>query len=264
MDLRAYLARIGYAKPVNPDRKTLDGLIAAQLRNVAFENLDQQLGVPVSNALPDVFDKIVTRKRGGWCFELNGLLAWALQEIGFEVSMLAGYVGADRPEAGLDPNHMLLRVECDGPLLVDVGFGGGPGAPVPLLPGATLHPPFEIALTDEGGGFLRYTERAAGDVSIYWFRGQPVSADVFNPANKALQTDPNSPFRRTLTAQRRYPDRHVALRGLVKTTTKSDGATRETLQSEQALITCLRQEFDLDVPRIGTLWPAFLDRHKRQ
>lgn len=262
MNLETYLNRIGYRLPVHPNRKTLDGLVAAQLQTVAFENLDQQLGVPVSNTLPKIYDKIVMRNRGGWCFELNGLFAWALQAIGFEVSMLAGFVGADRPEPDRVPNHMLLRVECDGPLLVDVGFGGGPNAPVPLRPGTVTQPPFEIALTDEGNGFLRYTDRAREDVSSYWFKAQAVSADAFDPANRQLQTDPTSPFLRVLTAQRRHTDRHVALRGLLKTTTDAERTVHETLPDAQALVDCLRQDFGLDVPQIAACWPALWQRHE--
>ena len=97
MDVDAYLVRIGYFDSVQPNRATLEGLMQAHLRSVPFENLDQQLGVPVTTNLADIYEKVVLRNRGGWCFELNQLFGWLLQEIGFEVSFLAGYVLENKP-----------------------------------------------------------------------------------------------------------------------------------------------------------------------
>ena len=87
MNVDTYLKRIGYSQPIRPDRATLDGLVQAHLYNVPFENLDQQIGVWVSAELDRVYEKIVHRNRGGWCFELNGLFGWLLKEIGFDVSI---------------------------------------------------------------------------------------------------------------------------------------------------------------------------------
>jgi N-hydroxyarylamine O-acetyltransferase len=95
----------------------------AHLLAVPFENLDVQLGVAVSTRPEDAYEKVVRRRRGGWCFELNGLFKWALTEIGFEVQSLAGVVGRVASEPPQEPDHLLLRVDCDEPLFVDVGFG---------------------------------------------------------------------------------------------------------------------------------------------
>ncbi|WP_051927398.1 arylamine N-acetyltransferase family protein [Ruegeria halocynthiae] len=262
MDLKKYRERIGYSGPLRPDRATLDALIKAQLRMVAFENLDQQMGVPVSNSLISTYDKVVLRRRGGWCFELNTLFQWALRKIGFEVSALAGFVGQDKPTKNQKPDHMLLKVDCDGPLLVDVGFGGGMSASVPLLPGAILQQPYRIALTNERGGFIRYSERLSDTETGFWFTLENVEASVFEPASRNLQTDPNSPFLRTLTAQRRYPGKHVILRGLVKKTIDAESIHEEILSSSQALVDCLKGDFDLTVPEIAACWTKLKQRHQ--
>src|SRR5260370_5373273 len=96
--LSAYLQRIGYDRPVRTDLETLIGLHRAHLLNITYENLDIHLGRRLSLDPAAIFDKLVTGRRGGWCYEMNGLLAWALREIGFEMTLLAGTLG--RPAQG--------------------------------------------------------------------------------------------------------------------------------------------------------------------
>ncbi len=262
MDLHAYLNRIDYSQPLRPDRRTLDALVMAQLQAVPFENLDQQMGVDVSTDLERVYDKIVLRRRGGWCFELNGLFAWLLSEIGFEVSKLAGYVGPERPSPEADSDHMLLMVECDGPLLVDVGFGGGPNGPVSLRPCTVAQAPYVISVSDEGDGWYKYSETADESVGSYWFTLDTVETSHFAPENHRLQTDPNSSFRRTLTAQRRLKNSHTALRGRVLKTIDETGTRTRVLPDEGALVECLSNDFRLDVPQISKCWPSVRRRHE--
>ena len=78
MDIDAYLARIGAARPREPDSHGLAELQVAYLLAVPFENLDIVAGRPISLDLEAIFDKIVRRRRGGFCYELNGLFAWLL------------------------------------------------------------------------------------------------------------------------------------------------------------------------------------------
>jgi N-hydroxyarylamine O-acetyltransferase len=261
MDIGSYLQRIAYHGPTAPDRRTLEALIRAQLAAVPFENLDQQLGRTVSMAPEAVFDKIVRRQRGGWCFELNGLFCWALRQIGFEVMMIAGHVREDRPPQGADSDHMALRVRCDGDLLVDVGFGGEMNGAVALSPGTAQLPPYRITLTNHADGLWRYAEKAEGNDGGYWFRPAPVTAAVFAPENQRLQSDPTSSFRRNLVVQRRFEDRHVILRGRVKRTIDGAGCRTEQLENAAALVTCLRDDFNLDLPEAASLWPSLMARH---
>ncbi|WP_120502376.1 arylamine N-acetyltransferase [Roseovarius sp. EL26] len=262
MNVEAYLKRIKYSQKVKPDLATLNGLVQAQLSALPFENLDQQMGVKVSTAVNRVYEKVVIGNRGGWCFELNGLLGWALKEIGFDVTMLAAHVGSDKPEMNEANDHMLLLVNCGGSLLVDVGFGGGPIEPIPLRPITLSQRPYKISISKEGDGFYRYAERAGGNEGSYWFTLTEVDTDYFDGANHRLQSDPNSPFRRTLTAQRRLKNKHIVLRGLVKKTIDETGTKTELLSDEKELVECLLIDFNLDVPGISTYWPTIRLRHQ--
>lgn len=128
-----YLARIGYEGPVAPSIETLRALHLSHVLTVPFENLDIHLGCPISLEPSHLFRKIVLGRRGGYCFELNGLFALLLEEFGFAVTRLAARVlyGAE----GVRPrSHQILLVHLgEARWLVDVGFGGQePREPVPL------------------------------------------------------------------------------------------------------------------------------------
>lgn len=262
MDIDAYLKRIHYSLPVRPDRPTLEALINAHLQSVIFENLDQQLGIPVSNEIEQVYEKVIERNRGGWCFELNGLFAWLLNEIGFEVSILAGWVGQDKPSRIEPADHMLLLVICDEPLIVDVGFGGGQRAPLPLSCTQVSQPPYTLSLRKTQNESYHFVEKAGGNDSGYCFTLEPKDQIYFDAISRALQTEPNSPFKRTLTAQRRFTDRHLVLRGRVKKTIDDQGVHEKVLSSSKALVACLEQDFNLSVPEISNCWPRLLRRHE--
>src|SRR4051812_15166720 len=92
MDVNAYLERIGYHGSHEPTLATLTAIHRAHLLTIPYENFDIHLGRTLSLDLEKTFDKIVRQHRGGWCYEMNGLLAGALHELGFDVTLLASGV----------------------------------------------------------------------------------------------------------------------------------------------------------------------------
>jgi N-hydroxyarylamine O-acetyltransferase len=127
-----YLDRIGLSGPVPVDHSGLTLLMARHLATVPFENLSIHLSEPIVLVEDAFVAKIVDRRRGGFCYEVNGALATLLEHLGFRVTLLTARVfGAD---GGLGPpfDHMTLRVDLDRPWLVDVGFGRFIAAPVLL------------------------------------------------------------------------------------------------------------------------------------
>lgn len=123
MDIKAYLERIRYHGSLAPTAETLRALQVAHLLAVPFENLSIHAGQPIVLEDKALFAKIVERRRGGFCYEANGLFAALLRELGFDVTMLSA--GVARAEGGFGPNfdHMALMVTLDERWLVDVGFG---------------------------------------------------------------------------------------------------------------------------------------------
>ena len=111
MDIQSYLARIQYFKPIKPDVQTLQGLHLAHMQNVPFENLDIGLKRPIHLTEEALWNKIIVQKRGGFCYELNGLFAWLLKQIGFDVTYLNARVYNREGKLGIDFDHLALLVE---------------------------------------------------------------------------------------------------------------------------------------------------------
>jgi N-hydroxyarylamine O-acetyltransferase len=134
VDLDAYLSRIGLSERPAADLAGLNALQRAQRRSIPFENLDIPLGRGVSLDPDAVFDKLVTRKRGGYCFEQNQLLARALAALGFETQVVLGRVWLFVQDVTPPRTHTFNLVTLDGERwIADAGFGGGDAPPMPLI-----------------------------------------------------------------------------------------------------------------------------------
>src|SRR3989440_10034587 len=135
MDIQAYLQRIDYTGPLVPSAKTLRLLQVAHLRTVPFENLSIHSGEPIVLDDDALFEKIVSRRRGGFCYELNGLFAALLRALGFDVVLLSAGVAHAGGGFGPEFDHLLLVVDLQEHWLADVGFGDSFLEPVRLVTG---------------------------------------------------------------------------------------------------------------------------------
>lgn len=123
MDVNAYLERINYKGSLEPTAETLRALQVAHLLSVPFENLSIHAGEPIVLEDEALFKKIVERRRGGFCYEANGLFAALLRALGFQVSMLSAEVANAEGRFSQPFDHMALMVTLEERWLVDVGFG---------------------------------------------------------------------------------------------------------------------------------------------
>lgn len=263
MELDAYFERIGYSGPRTPDPATLTAMMRAHVGAIPFENIDVQMGVRSSTALPGIFDKLVTRRRGGWCYENNGLFGWALGEVGFDVRRVCG--GVMRIARGDEAlgNHLTLIVTIDGsPYLVDVGFGGSLAEPAALVDATRTDEPFAISLTEQPDGYWRFEERyGTAEPFSYDFLSDPADEDLFSRQCLTQQTDATSVFVQNLVVQQRKGDRHVSLRGRVLLERWAGGQSKRRLEDEQQFVAMLRDRFGLEVPGVERLWPGVVARH---
>ncbi len=126
MDPQAYLARIHWHGDCSPTLENLNGIIYAHQTHVAFENMDScYYGKPVSLETEDIYEKVVERKRGGYCFELNGLLCWLLNELGYHAWNCMVKIVERDPVGPVPVMHRGIIVEIEQDLYYcDVGFGG--------------------------------------------------------------------------------------------------------------------------------------------
>lgn len=125
MNVQTYLSRIGFAGPVEPSLDVLRSLHTCHMMSVPFENLTIHSGGRVQLDLPLLYDKIVEQRRGGFCYENNGLFSWLLNKLGFQVTTLSAQVKSLATGCYGPPyDHLVLMVSLDGQRwLCDVGFG---------------------------------------------------------------------------------------------------------------------------------------------
>lgn len=262
MEFSAYFDRIGYSGPTTPDLATMEALMRAHIAAVPFENLDVQLGNPVTTALPAIFAKLVGRRRGGWCYENNGLFGWALGEMGFAVRRIsAGVMRVAHGDTALG-NHLALIVTIDGrEWLADVGFGGTLAAPIPLASGTHLQPPFAVGLA-EAGGYWRFEERYGGeDAFSFDFLAGAADEALLARQCEALQSAPDSIFVQNLVVQQRQGETHLTLRGRVLMERGPKGEGKRMLSSADEFVAALRDRFGLDLPEAAGLWDKVCARH---
>ncbi len=134
--IQQYLERISYMGEIRTDLKTLKELQISHLMHIPYENLDLMNGTAISLAPPDLFDKMIIRHRGGFCFELQGLFYYLLQDLGYTVKQYAGRF-MDEPWHIQMRRHRILVTELEGKRYVcDVGVRSeSPRIPLELTEG---------------------------------------------------------------------------------------------------------------------------------
>ena len=267
LDLDAYLARIGYSGPRTATLATLEALAALHPQAIPFENLDVLLQRPIRLDLGALSEKLVQQRRGGYCFEQNGLLQAALAALGFTVRSLAARVEwGNGDDVTLRPRtHMVLLVSLPaGDYIVDAGFGGLTlTAPLKRELGVTQstpHADFRLADVD---GELRLEAKTAGDWSpVYLVSMQEQGAADWDVVNWYTSTHPQSIFINSLIAARSLEDRRLALLNNELRIYRTDGTSeRRELATAEELETVLSDAFGIALPdgaraRLQALIPA--------
>jgi N-hydroxyarylamine O-acetyltransferase len=248
IDLPTYLHRIGFIDEPTADLASLRALHVAHMAAIPFENIDVRLRRPIRLDLRSLQDKLVTRRRGGYCFEQNSFFSAVLREIGFQVDTLEARVRPRGATRELPRTHMTLRVKVDGRYwLADVGFGGdGPIEPVPLDGEVSEQWDGSYEVGRENGVHVLRRELAGEWYDMYAFTLAPALPVDFEVASYYTSTHPTSAFLNTLTVQRSEPSGRHILRGRTFTSRVRDReSTREIMPEE--LPGLLRGRLCLDV-----------------
>lgn len=233
----------------------------AHLRAIPYENLDIHLGRALALDEAAIFDKLVTRGRGGWCYEMNGLFAWALRQIGFDVRLLGSAVGRADLGAGDEHDHLILRVNLSQPCLADVGFGNGLREPIPLQAGEYQQDILRFALRNEGSRWWFVNHAGLGPG--FDFTLQEREMRDFAPRCHYLQTSPESGFVRVAVCHRQTKQGVVSLRGLVMKTLTAEGETERVIATPAEYAITLKDTFGLRLSdaEIAALWRVAYAQH---
>ncbi|MFL6237424.1 MAG: arylamine N-acetyltransferase family protein [Thermoanaerobaculia bacterium] len=246
MNVDAYLERIRYHGPLEPTLDTLRRLHLAHLYAVPFENLSIHWGEPIQLDDEALFEKIVTRRRGGFCYELNGLFAALLRALGFDVAMLSAGVGRAAGEFSPDYDHMALLVTLEDRWLADVGFGDSFREPLRLdKRGEQPDGGLAYRLEETGDGRLLLARREEGGPwqPQYRFGLEPHLYADYAGRCHFHQTSPDSHFTQNLVCSLATPDGRVTLSGMKLITTRGGERRERELADEREYAEALRQIF---------------------
>jgi len=266
-DLAAYLDRIGLSAAPPPTVGGLAQLVRAHRLAIPFENLDIPLERGISIDPDAVFDKLVRRRRGGYCFEQNALLDRAVNALGIEGRPLLArvWLGVEGEEDVPPLTHQLELVHLDGaPWIIDGGFGGSYCPPMPLTEGESgsgpegarhrlrRHDRFEWML--ERTGPDAHTD-GRGDASPDWQRQYSFTLADVHRADRELSnhwtaTRPDTRFTSLVIASRVTADGFLSLTGLLLREGRGTQEARETLlDSAAALHDALDSRFGIAIER---------------
>ena len=214
--LNNYLARIGFRGSIEPNLPTLSAMQAAHVDAIPFEGLDPLLRRPVKLDIASLQEKLVGRRRGGYCFEQNLLFKAALEAIGFRVTGLGARVRwMAPPDSPLGPKeHITLRVDLPGgPYLVDVGFGACViDRPLQLRTDVDQETAMgTYRLSESGGRFSLGAKQPAGWRTMYVFDLAPQIQADYELGNWYTSTSPLVPFTSMLVMERVSSDKRYKL-----------------------------------------------------
>lgn len=262
--IERYADRLNLKLPLALTKSALDLLHEAHVASIPFENIDAQLGRNPPFDAANIFNKLVAQERGGWCYEMNGLLACALTTLGFTVVR----VGGDVRSRGSTPqhryDHMALIVSTiSGNYLADVGFGGLMRHPLPLQPGRYKDGPFAFILERLGPTRWSYDEvMPDGRAFGFEFNEEPAEEGLLREMSRKQAVEPWSPFVKNFVVQRRSHDGHRVLRGRVLQKTDREGTKKTIIADHNSFVATLR---DMGVmpndPEF--LWKRVSERHRQ-
>ena len=248
--LDAYFGRLAVPRPHTADAVNLHVLHRAHQLTVPFENLSIHLGEPIVLAEHDLIHKIVHRRRGGFCYELNGAMAILLETMGAQVRRVAARVYGEG-RAGPPFDHMALVVhatDASGPWLIDVGFGSH--SVYPLLYDSRHE-------QDDPAGRFLLVDTEDGDVDVlkdgkpqYRIEPRERSLADFAPTCWWQATSPASHFTRSTICSRLTTDGRVSISGRTLITTEGGERTERQLPDDAAVLAAYREHFGIALDQV--------------
>jgi N-hydroxyarylamine O-acetyltransferase len=249
-----YLARLDHTLgEASCDAAGLARLHEAHLRRVPFENLSIHLGEPIQLDEDWIVTKLVDRRRGGFCFEMNGGFAALLEALGFDVTLHEGRVYKADGTPGIHFDHLCLSVDLGpraGRYLVDVGFGASFGLPLRLGPADVQVDPlgqFQIVPTPGEDGWFDLVRDGKAQ---FRFSLEPHELADFAPGCEYHQTSPDSNFTQNSLCSMPTADGRVTVAGRLLVERRGDERTERTVDDDAELLALYRDRFGITLDRV--------------
>lgn len=252
MNIDNYLNRIQIYSVEEPDFQFLTKLMNQHLLSIPFENLSVRKGKPIILEESSLFKKIITQKRGGFCYELNGLFMWLLTKLGYRVSLISSEVyNSDDHSFSPEFDHMALLVHLDITYIVDVGFGDAFRIPISLKNGhiEDLSGKYRVsAFESSQNSYIVQKHNAENWQAIYRFTTTPRELIDFNEMCRYNSESPASHFTQKTICTIAHQDGRVTLTDEHLTTTEKGFKNKIEVTSHQSfkkyLIDCFNIDFD--------------------
>jgi N-hydroxyarylamine O-acetyltransferase len=254
MDPEAYLRHLGFTDARPPDLNFLSELQQRHLETVPFENLSVAWKQPIDLEVSRLATKVVGKKRGGFCYELNSLFHALLTHLGYNVTLISARVFSPLDgRVGREFDHLALLVHLDETYLVDVGFGDAHHHPIAIPAGENFDRSghYRVVPPAEDGRLHLQRHTPEGWKSLYDFTVQPRQFSDFAAMCVYHQTSPDSIFALWKICTRLTPTGRVTLMRDELILTGPEGKQRQPISSDEAYDQALREYFGIEAPEFG-------------
>lgn len=252
MDLQSYKKRINYHHPLKADRDTLFKLHQAHLYNIPFEDLNIHYNIPIVLTLEALYQKVMIEKRGGFCYELNGLFNWLLKEIGFKTTLVSAKVINKHGVIGRAFDHAALIIDLEKRWLVDVGFGGDsfvlPKELILDVIQKDVHDYYKFQKFNEHEWLLLQSEDGEHFTRQYVLSFEEQALENFEPECKRKQIQEGSHFKVNLICTKATPTGRISIYNDRLTIKNRGGKEFRKIENKKALTQILKEHFEIIMP----------------
>jgi len=247
MDIKAYLNRIGIKKIKEPSLKFLTELQNRHFLSIPFEDLDIPDRNRIELDLNKIYNKIIPSKRGGFCYELNGLFHWLLISLGFKVNMLSARVfNSQKNDFGPEYDHMTLLVHLDKDYLVDVGFGDSFRHPIEMPDGKVEDVSGRYKLLKKENNLFELLKKEENVFERqYCFTTDPKRLEDYKAMCDFQQDSPSSHFRTRMLCTIATETGRITLSNNSLTITESGIKTKTEFTNESEFHFLLKKHFGI-------------------
>jgi len=247
MDIKAYLNRIGIEKTREPSLQFLTELQSRHFLSIPFEDLDIPDRNRIELDLEKIYNKIIPSKRGGFCYELNGLFHWLLTSLGFRVDMLSARVfNSHKNEFGPEYDHMTLLVHLDKDYFVDVGFGDSFRRPIEMPDGEAEDVSGHYRVSKKEDKLFELLKKVENDFSKqYCFTTDPKRLEDYKEMCAFQQDSPSSHFRTRMLCTLATETGRITLSNSSLTITENGIKTKTDFTDENEFYFLLKKHFGI-------------------
>ncbi|MEQ9285846.1 MAG: arylamine N-acetyltransferase [Cyclobacteriaceae bacterium] len=253
IDVEAYLQRIDCVREYKPSLRFLRQMHKNHLLHIPFENLDIHIGNEIILDVSRIFNKLITSKRGGFCYELNGLFYHLLLELGFQAKIISARVVSEDGTLGKEFDHLLLIVYLeDNQYLVDVGFGSSFHTPKEFVQGKVQmdqNKYYRITELVDGNFMLQSSTDSMVFKDEYMFSKRQHQFVEFIAMCQYHQTSPRSHFTQKKIITQSTPDGRITLTDKKFIRTKMGKREETTILNDDEFLVKLWENFAIKLKK---------------